>query len=67
MLNKKIKKLLVGTNNEGKLKEITDLLPKTIKILSTKDFKLRSPKENSKKLRIYSQKRLKLILHLSLI
>ena len=51
MLNKKIKKLLVGTNNEGKLKEITDLLPKTIKILSTKDFKLRSPKENGKTFR----------------
>ena len=28
MLYKKIKKLLVGTNNRGKLKEIRGLLPK---------------------------------------
>ena len=48
MLNKKIKKILIGTNNEGKLKEIKDLLPKSTKIFSTKDFKLRSPKENGK-------------------
>ena len=48
MLNKKIKKLLIGTNNSGKLKEIRDLLPKSIKTLSTSDFKLKSPKENGK-------------------
>ncbi len=49
MLNKKkIKNLLVGTNNKGKLKEIRDLLPKYIKTFSTKDFKLKSPKENGK-------------------
>ncbi len=48
MLNKKIKKILIGTNNEGKLKEIKDLLPRSTKIFSTKDFKLRSPKENGK-------------------
>jgi len=48
MLNKKIKKLLIGTNNKGKLKEIKDLLPKSIKILSTYEFKIRSPKENGK-------------------
>ena len=40
MLNKKIKRLLIGTNNEGKLKEIKDLLPKNIKIYSTNKFKL---------------------------
>ena len=51
MLNKKIKKLLVGTNNKGKLKEIRDLLPKTFKILSPKDFKLKSPKESGKTFR----------------
>ena len=44
----KIKKLLIGTNNMGKLKEIRNLLPKYIKILSTSDFKLKSPKENGK-------------------
>ena len=48
MQNKKIKKLLIGTNNKGKLKEIRNLLPKYIKILSTLDFKLKSPKENGK-------------------
>ena len=48
MLNKKIKKILIGTNNAGKLKEIKDLLPKSTKIFSTKDFKLKSPKETGK-------------------
>ena len=42
---KKISKLLIGTNNKGKFKEISDLLPKYIKIYSTADFKLKSPKE----------------------
>ena len=44
----KIKKLLIGTNNKGKLKEIRDLLPKNIKTLSTSNFKLKSPKETGK-------------------
>ena len=48
MQNKKIKKLLIGTNNKGKLKEIRDLLPKYIKIFSTLDFKIKSPKEDGK-------------------
>ena len=48
MLNKKIKEILIGTNNLGKLKEIKDLLPKSTKFFSTKDFKLSSPKENGK-------------------
>ena len=48
MLNKKIKEILIGTNNVGKLKEIKGLLPKATKIFSTKDFKLNSPKENGK-------------------
>ena len=48
MLNKKIKKLLIGTNNKGKLREIRGLLPKYIKTLSINDFKLKSPKENGK-------------------
>ena len=37
---KKILKLLIGTNNKGKLKEIRDLLPKYIKTYSTADFKI---------------------------
>ena len=43
---KKISKLLIGTNNKGKYKEITDLLPKYIKTHSTSEFKLKSPIEN---------------------
>ena len=46
MLKKKIIKLLVGTNNKGKFKEISDLLPKNLKIYSPLDFKIRSPIEN---------------------
>ena len=45
MLKKKIKILLIGTNNKGKFKEIKDLLPKSIKIYSTSNFKLKSPSE----------------------
>ena len=48
MQNKKIKKLLIGTNNKGKLKEIRDLLPKNIETLSISKFKLKSPRENGK-------------------
>tara|TARA_Y100001935_G_scaffold15160_1_gene11354 strand:+ start:1809 stop:2411 length:603 start_codon:yes stop_codon:yes gene_type:complete len=44
----KIKKLLIGTNNKGKLREIKDLLPKRLNIFSTSDFKLKSPIENGK-------------------
>ena len=43
---KKILKLLIGTNNVGKYKEIKDLLPKYIKTYSTSEFKLKSPKED---------------------
>ena len=64
MLNKKITKLLVGTNNKGKLSEIRGLLPKRLKIFSPLDFKLKSPVENGKtfeensliKARYYSNK-----------
>tara|TARA_A100001011_G_scaffold283961_1_gene294379 strand:- start:485 stop:1087 length:603 start_codon:yes stop_codon:yes gene_type:complete len=48
MQNIKIKKLLIGTNNRGKLKEIRNLLPKYIKTFSPIDFNLKSPKENGK-------------------
>ena len=46
MQNKKIIKILIGTNNDGKLKEIKDLLPKSTKVYSTKNFKIKSPVEN---------------------
>ena len=42
----KILKLLIGTNNKGKLKEIRDLLPKYIKIYSTADYNFKSPRED---------------------
>jgi XTP/dITP diphosphohydrolase len=48
MLKNKIIKLLVGTNNKGKLREIRDLLPKTLEIYSPKDFEVKSPPENGK-------------------
>ena len=48
MLKKKIKKLLIGTNNKGKLREIKDLLPKNLEIYSTSDLKIKSPIENGK-------------------
>ena len=45
---KKITNLLIGTNNDGKLREITALLPKYIKIYSTSAFNLKSPIEDGK-------------------
>ena len=45
---KKISKLLIGTNNKGKYKEIKDLLPKYIKTHSTTEFKLKSPREDGR-------------------
>ena len=47
-MKKKIKKLLIGTNNIGKLREIRSLIPKRIQTFSTLDFNLKSPKENGK-------------------
>ena len=37
---KKIKEIIVGTNNNGKYKEICDLLPNKIKKYSPKEFKI---------------------------
>ncbi|MDC3071881.1 non-canonical purine NTP pyrophosphatase, partial [Candidatus Pelagibacter sp.] len=48
MLKQKIDKLLIGTNNKGKLREIKSLLPKNIKIHSTSEFNLKSPPETGK-------------------
>ena len=44
----KIEKILIGTNNIGKYREISDLLPKEIKKYSPKDFKILTPEENGK-------------------
>ena len=51
MKAKKISQLLIGTNNKGKLREIKALLPKKIKIHSTSDYNLKSPKESGKTFR----------------
>ncbi len=48
MSKQKINKLIIGTNNKGKLREIKSLLPKKIKIHSTSEFNLNSPVENGK-------------------
>ena len=48
MSKQKINKLLIGTNNKGKLREIKSLLPESIKIRSTSEFKFKSPVENGK-------------------
>tara|TARA_B100000795_G_scaffold54730_1_gene35806 strand:- start:2489 stop:3091 length:603 start_codon:yes stop_codon:yes gene_type:complete len=48
MLKKKITKILIGTNNIGKLREIKHLLPKNLEIYSPQDFKIKSPPENGK-------------------
>ena len=65
---KKISKLLIGTNNKGKYKEIKDLLPIYIKTYSTSEFKLKSPRENGETFEensiiksIYFSKKTKLI------
>ena len=48
MPKQKINKLLIGTNNKGKLLEISSLLPKNIETHSTSEFNLKSPIENGK-------------------
>ena len=42
---KKIKKIIIGTHNQGKFKEISNLLPSYIKRISPKELNLPSPKE----------------------
>ncbi len=42
----KIKKILIGTNNKGKFKEISDLLPKNIEKISPYSLNIESPIES---------------------
>jgi len=65
---KKIDKIIVGTHNNGKFKEICDLLPANITKISPKDLNLSSPneigstfKENSKIKAEYFAKKANLI------
>jgi len=48
MKTKKIKDLLIGSNNAGKVREIKQLLPRYIRVSSIIDYKIKSPKENGK-------------------
>ncbi len=48
MLNRKIKQLLIGSNNPGKIKEIRDLLPNNIEIFAPADLNIKSPIEDGK-------------------
>ena len=45
MSKKKIREIFIGSNNKGKLNEIAELLPKSLKIYSNLDFKIPSPQE----------------------
>ena len=45
MFRKKITKLVLGTNNQGKIREIKTLLPKRVHIDTPKKMKIKSPKE----------------------
>ena len=48
MLKKKILKLVIGSNNQGKIKEIRDLISNNILFYTPRDFNLQNPKENGK-------------------
>ena len=45
----KITEIIIGTNNQGKYKEICDLLPDNIKKYSPKELNIPSPEEIRKK------------------
>ena len=44
----KIKELIIGTNNDGKYREICDLLPNKVKKHSPQKFNIESPEETGK-------------------
>jgi len=48
MKKEKILNLFVGSNNQGKIKEIRALLPKNLKISTPRDYSLDSPNENGR-------------------
>jgi len=45
---KKIKEILIGTHNKGKIKEISYLLNKKIKKITPFQLNIKSPKETGK-------------------
>ena len=60
-----MKKILVGTHNKGKFKEIADLLPKKYKKISPLKLGIKSPKETGKSFK--SNAKLKVNFFLSLL
>ena len=52
---KKIQKILIGTHNKGKIKEISYLLSKKIKKISPFDLSLKSPSETGKSFKANSE------------
>ena len=48
MKKKKNIKLIIGSNNVGKIKEISDLFPKKIEYYTPKQLNIKSPKETGK-------------------
>ncbi|MBH00549.1 MAG: non-canonical purine NTP pyrophosphatase [Candidatus Pelagibacter sp.] len=48
MEKKKIKEIIIGSNNQGKLREIGNLLPKSYVITSPNEYGFKSPVENGK-------------------
>ena len=48
MKKEKILNLFIGSNNQGKIKEIRDLLPEKVTILTPKYFNIKSPYESGK-------------------
>ena len=45
---KKIEEIIIGTNNEGKYKEICDLLPNKLRKYSPREFGILTPDETGK-------------------
>ena len=45
MYKKKIKKLILGTNNHGKVREMKGLIPKRVVLNTAKNLNIKSPKE----------------------
>ena len=54
-----MKKILIGTHNKGKFKEIAYLLPKKIKKISPASLKIKSPKETGNSFKSNSKLKLK--------
>ena len=52
---KKIKQILIGTHNKGKIKEISYLLNKKIKKITPFELNIKSPAETGKNFRANSE------------